>query len=102
MKIFLFILFISNLSYSYENNQLLLHDTPKKVDTIKLDTLSEKQINIFNKFKDKNFFFLNFWATWCPPCIKEIPELIKLRKKYINSIEVFFISVDSNPKKNDT
>ena len=42
MKIFLFILFISNLSYSYENNQLLLHDTPKKVDTIKLDTLSEE------------------------------------------------------------
>ena len=99
MKIFLFILFISNLSYSYENNQLLLHNTPKKIDIIKLDTLNEKQINIFNKFQDKKIFLLNFWATWCPPCIKEIPELIKLRKKYINSIEVFFISVDSNPKK---
>ena len=99
MKIFLFILFISNLSYSYENNQLLLHNTPKKIDIIKLDTLNEKQINIFKKFQDKKIFLLNFWATWCPPCIKEIPELIKLRKKYINSIEVFFISVDSNPKK---
>ena len=75
MKIFLFILFISNLSYSYENNQLLLHNTPKKIDIVKLDTLNEKQINIFKKFKDKKIFLLNFWATWCPPCIKEIPEL---------------------------
>jgi len=25
---------------------------------------------------------LNFWATWCPPCLKEIPEFIHLQNKY--------------------
>jgi len=25
---------------------------------------------------------INFWATWCPPCIKEIPEFIELQKRY--------------------
>ena len=25
---------------------------------------------------------LNFWATWCPPCIKEIPEFIEIQHKY--------------------
>ena len=39
---------------------------------------------------------LNFWATWCPPCIKEIPDLQKLKKEFGSKLDVFFISVDSN------
>ena len=31
---------------------------------------------------DGKFIVLNFWATWCPPCRKEIPEFIALQKEY--------------------
>ncbi len=37
---------------------------------------------------------LNFWATWCPPCREEIPILIKLAKKYKDSLLIVGVSVD--------
>ena len=59
-------------------------------------SMIKKKIFFFNK---KKLYLLNFWATWCAPCLKEIPELIELKKKYIDEVDVIFISVDANPKK---
>ena len=39
---------------------------------------------------------MNFWATWCPPCIKEIPQLLKIKEKYYNNINLVFITMDLN------
>lgn len=45
--------------------------------------------------------FLNFWATWCPPCKEEIPHIEELYKEYnINKDEVVFIGV-TNPKSEE-
>ena len=37
---------------------------------------------------------LNFWATWCPPCREEIPELIDLADRYKDTLQVVGISMD--------
>ncbi|MET0094516.1 MAG: TlpA disulfide reductase family protein, partial [Sedimenticola sp.] len=36
---------------------------------------------------------LNFWATWCPPCVKEIPSLGRLKRK-LSDRAVAVLSVD--------
>ncbi|MCR4418496.1 MAG: TlpA disulfide reductase family protein [Ignavibacteria bacterium] len=46
-------------------------------------------------FKDK-IVVLDFWATWCQPCIKSIPDLIEIQKT-IKDVQVIGISVDQNP-----
>lgn len=37
---------------------------------------------------------INFWATWCPPCRQEIPELIDLANRYKDGLQVVGISMD--------
>ena len=37
---------------------------------------------------------VNFWATWCPPCRAEIPDLIALQEKYKDRVQIIGISQD--------
>ncbi len=42
------------------------------------------------------YLLVNFWATWCPPCVIELPSLDKLRAKYDGKgLEVIAISLDA-------
>jgi peroxiredoxin len=40
---------------------------------------------------------LNFWATWCPPCVDEMPSLVQMQQKMKSKgIEVLAVSVDAD------
>ncbi len=43
---------------------------------------------------------VNYWATWCPPCLDEIPDLIALHENKANKLVVIGIALDyRNPKQ---
>jgi thiol-disulfide isomerase/thioredoxin len=45
---------------------------------------------------------INFWATWCPPCLKEIPEFIAMQKEYANkNVQFIGIAVDDKAAVKD-
>lgn len=45
--------------------------------------------------------FINFWATWCPPCKKELPDIEALYKEYnLNQDEVIFLGI-ANPSSKE-
>lgn len=38
--------------------------------------------------------FINFWATWCPPCIQEMPTINELKQSYKGNDDIVFLMVD--------
>jgi thiol-disulfide isomerase/thioredoxin len=68
-----------------------------KVDTIFISAY------LLNEPVDKNFTskfkVLEFWATWCRPCLKAVPHLNKLQRKYKDSNIVFLSFTYEKPGK---
>jgi thiol-disulfide isomerase/thioredoxin len=68
---------------------------PESAPMFQAQDLSGKTIST-NDFKGK-VVLLNFWATWCPPCREEIPELISLQKQYKDRLQIVGVSEDDDP-----
>ena len=91
--IIIFYLISSSVSYSIERPEiknLIVHKDKKKIKNIEF-IKSEGQKVSLNNYKS-NPLIINFWATWCAPCKKEMPSLDKLKTlnefKNINIIPI--------------
>lgn len=72
----------------------------KKIDyNMPLIGLNGEQTHL-SEFKG-DVIFLNFWATWCPPCIAEMPNIQALYEQYKDKPEMRFVmvSLDEDPEK---
>jgi len=87
---FVMVLFIC---FTAETIEVPGDDYPKAPE-FTLEDLNGNKISL-SDLKGK-VIFLNFWATWCPPCEAEIPHFIEVYKEYKDQgMEIIGISVDS-------
>lgn len=66
----------------YETNFQTLKLTTTKKSTIELNKVAEPIV------------VLNFWASWCIPCLKEFPSLVEFQEKYKGKVKVVGINSD--------
>ena len=70
------------------------HSNDTKAPDFKLATIGGDEFNL-SDYKGK-VIMLNFWGTWCPPCRKEIPDLVSLQAKYNkDGLEIVGITLNS-------
>ncbi|MEC3907157.1 redoxin domain-containing protein [Tamlana sp. 2201CG12-4] len=60
---------------------------------IKLEVYDYAGFEKFLNLQDDKVHVVNFWATWCAPCVKELPYFEKLNAEYKN-VEVLLVSLD--------
>ncbi len=90
------LLFLFHITFNLISNDI------EKIQIIKepyyingLELMNYKENYILLDDKPASYFIINFWASWCAPCIKEMKSLNSLQKKS-SSIRVITISQDKS------
>jgi thiol-disulfide isomerase/thioredoxin len=63
---------------------------------ITLQSIEGTQVSL-SDFKGK-VVLIDFWATWCKPCVAEIPYSKKLKEKYANNTDIVFLYISIDPE----
>lgn len=76
-----------------------------KIDEMANDGLQDFQAETINnsvfKLSDvkQKIVIINFWASWCGPCVEEIPSLLKLVKDFNGDVALVALSLDNDEKQ---
>ncbi len=100
-QFFIFYLFSAVLLYSCNDKQGKEVSKAENKNT----TISGIPVYDFAEFEplikkeDGKIYVINFWATWCKPCIKELPAFEAIRENYSSKgVEVILTSLDFSDK----
>ena len=82
-----------------EVNKFLFYENPQPIDNLAVSDINDNETDILNE--DFNLLLINFWATWCSPCTKEMPSLNELQSKFEkNQLKIVTIATGrNNPNK---
>lgn len=80
--------------------------SPSKIAEDERETLQDYNWNLVNlegepvNFKKSigEVAVINLWATWCPPCIAEMPSFQKLYDEYGDRVDFYFVSTEEHEK----
>ncbi|MEO9886186.1 MAG: TlpA disulfide reductase family protein [Balneola sp.] len=72
--------------------------TQNEIPNFRLKNLDNRTVS-YNQIKGENLTVIDFWATWCKPCVKSIPEFVKMDKEFEDD-QVKFIGISIDGPRN--
>tara|TARA_A100001011_G_scaffold325378_1_gene348337 strand:- start:343 stop:870 length:528 start_codon:yes stop_codon:yes gene_type:complete len=100
LKICILILLAFFFSHNVKNesllsNNIIVHENPIPISELKFKDFNLQAVDLTNK--KGNIMIINFWASWCLPCKREMPSLEKLSKDY-PEIKIYAINMEKPNK----
>jgi|GEM_PF-1993578 len=96
--IILFCLVLSTLVWTYfsNNDTSSPQQRTQDVQNFTFQNLQNETMEL-NDFKGKPIL-VHFWASWCAPCLEELPQLIKLANNNPSEMQILAIAVEDKPE----
>ncbi|NLY91090.1 MAG: redoxin domain-containing protein [Firmicutes bacterium] len=66
----------------------------------RLENLTGEKVELKKIYRQNQLTLVNFWATWCPPCRVEIPELTRFYQEYqAKGVEILAVNIWDNTSR---
>lgn len=97
MAIVLMVIMYAALSFDHAP-QKSMEDKKKPASIVERIDHFDEIAHIFNQ-KNDTVYLINFWATTCPPCLKELPMFDKIKEKYKDKkLRIYLVNIDDKER----
>ncbi|MDD4010132.1 MAG: TlpA disulfide reductase family protein [Fermentimonas sp.] len=91
----LMLIFISLVTLSLNSKQRINQEATESVSDYDVQVVDFKQFQPLLHIDNDTIYVVNFWATWCAPCIREVPYFEQLREEYKGEkLKIIMVSLD--------
>lgn len=85
---------ISSIFMGNPRNEL---EVQERVTSISFETLDGEWVSL-SPTVSGNYSFVNIWATWCGPCVSEMPSILDLKDEYSDKVDFFLVAKDDKER----
>ncbi|MDD4777303.1 MAG: TlpA disulfide reductase family protein [Fermentimonas sp.] len=91
----LMLILISLVTLSLYSREIINQEATKSVSEYDVRVVDFQQFQPLLLKGNDTIYVINFWATWCGPCIREVPYFEQLREEYVGKkLKILMVSLD--------